>query len=88
MYTLTLTASEETTLRFLASRGYSVSVWEAWQNGIVLSTTEEPESTTVELSESDVRVILEELDDNGGHGFGPVSGTLHTKLHALLDSIV
>lgn len=92
MYTLTLTASEETTLRFIASRGYSMAVWEAWQNGTILSTVEHADGgiveTTVEMPEHLVWVIPEELDNNGGHGFGPVAGTLREKLNALLDSIV
>jgi hypothetical protein len=98
-YSLTLTLAEIDAIRFVASRGYAERVAEAIGNGLSehdgdLDSSESDRhvraalEVTVAISEPEAWAIHEEERTNGGHGFGPVSEALTSKLYALLEQAV
>lgn len=86
-YPLTLDATEMATIRFVASRGYCVALYEALMHEDTLCEPADP-GDTFYVPEHLAWTVQDELDTNGGHGFGPIGGALEAKLYAFADGIV
>jgi hypothetical protein len=96
-YKLELTAGEKLTIAFVASRGYAEQVaalftsFEVDEQIKYVQDEDHPNENDLHIfiiPEHMVWNILDELDNNGGHHFGPVSKELTAKLYKLVDSIV
>jgi hypothetical protein len=86
-YKLTLTDSEQTTLAFVASRGYSTAVHGAVQHDDTTATQNPDGTTTYSIPEWLTWPIADELEDNGGHHFGPIADSLASKFYDLLGPV-
>lgn len=86
-YTLTLDAGEVATIRFVASRGYAMAVWDAITSDATVARHDR-EYAVFHIPEHLAWAVADEERDNGGHGFGPVSAELTAKLYAFVDGIV
>lgn len=86
-YKLVLTDEEYETIRFVASRGYCVNLYEALSHENTLCEPVDP-GTMYYIPEWLAWPIHTELENNGGHHFGPVSNELTAKLYKFVDQIV
>lgn len=97
MYELTITKGEKLAIAFVASRGYAVEVAKLFtdhgvREDVAYAVSEdEPHENdvhTLAIPEHMAWAIADELENNGGHGFGPLCEALSAKLYRLVDSIV
>ncbi len=97
-YALRLTRDDIAAIALVSSRGYATKVWSAYIHAETIThhcpasgCEHDPDclhDVTVDVSESAAWAIQDELDDNGGHGFGPVCACLESKLYAFLAEVV
>lgn len=86
-YKLTLSPDEVEAIRFVASRGYAEAMLDAIMHEETLTEPNDP-ATDYYIPEWLAWGVAEELETNGGHGFGPLASDLTTKLYAFVDAII
>lgn len=87
-YKIRLTNKEVETICFLSDRGYCMAMWDALSDADTLTEDDVDDACTFYVPEHLAWPVQEEMENNGGHGFGPVDADLETKLQAFVAQIV